>query len=119
MNKFYFGYQDQNEVETCLEAGVKSEHYDLAFAEENRDSTFKCPQTGEIFFGKGSVSAEKVYAIAMRKRADDAAKLANQLKTQKDEMKNFNLELGAYRDTPNLKVMGKDDINGFLDEQIV
>ena len=22
MNKFYFGYQDQNEVETCLEAGV-------------------------------------------------------------------------------------------------
>lgn len=78
MNKFYFGYQDQNEVETCLEAGVKSEHYDLAFAEENRDSTFKCPQTGEIFFGKGSVSAEKVYAIAMRKRADDAAKLASQ-----------------------------------------
>lgn len=60
---------------------------------------------------------EEIEEIEMR--AAKKAKLANQLKTQKDEMKNFNLELGAYRDTPNLKVMGKDDINGFLDEQIV
>ena len=77
MNKFYFGYKDQNDIETCLEAGVKSEHYDLAFSEENSNSTFTSPETGEVFLGKGSVPAEKVYAIAMRKRADDAAKLAN------------------------------------------
>lgn len=87
------------------------------------------PSTGEDPFVQDEVKVsmfsefnlyqyiEEIEEIEMR--AAKKAKLANQLKTQKDEMKNFNLELGAYRDTPNLKVMGKDDINGFLDEQIV
>lgn len=72
-NKFYFGYKDKNKMETCVEAGCKSEHYDLAFGKENKDSTFKCPKTKEVFFGKGNIPAKTMYIIEMRKRADELA----------------------------------------------
>lgn len=72
-NRVYFGYKDKNEVETCVTAGCKSEHYDLRFADENKDSVFLCPMSGETFYGRGNVPAQKVYAIEMRKRADAVA----------------------------------------------
>jgi dynein heavy chain len=59
---------------------------------------------------------EEIEEIEMR--ASKKAKLANQLKTQKDETKNFNLTLGEYKGEL-LKITLFDDINGFLDEQIV
>ena len=42
-------------------------------------------------------------------RAAKKAKLANQLKNQKDDMKNFNLSLGEYKGEL-LKIVGFDDI---------
>ena len=59
---------------------------------------------------------EEIEEIEMR--AAKKAKLANQLKNQKDDMKNFNLSLGEYKGE-HLKIVGFDDINGFLDDQIV
>ena len=71
--KFYFGRTDKQGLEDSIELCIKSDHFDLQFAKPN-DDKFICPNSQEEFRGKGGVSARKVYANEMLKRANAEAR---------------------------------------------
>lgn len=72
--KFYAGRKDKNGLEDCAELRIKSDHYDVRFAEEN-DNVFICPQHGTEFRGRGGVTGLQMYRRHLeqlhRQAADD------------------------------------------------